>query len=48
MVVVVLVLLLSIIDSIGEKLRIGANILFYSLLAIWYVGIIIDYFKNQS
>ena len=48
MIVVVLVLLLSIIDSIGEKLRIGANILFYSLLAIWYVGIIIDYFKNQS
>ena len=48
MVVVVLVLLLSIIDSIGEKLRICANILFYSLLAIWYVGIIIDYFKNQS
>ncbi len=48
MIVVVLVLLVSIIDSIGEKLRIGANILFYSLLAIWYVGIIIDYFKNQS
>lgn len=48
MVVVVLVLLLSIIDSIGEKLRIGANILFYSLLAVWYAGIIIDYFKNQT
>lgn len=48
MVVVVLVLLLSIIDSIGEKLRIGANILFYSMLAVWYVGIIIDYFKNQT
>ena len=48
MFVVILVLLLSIVDSIGEKLRIAANILFYSMLAVWYIGIIIDYFKNQT
>lgn len=48
MITVVLVLVMTIVDSLGEKLRVGANILFYTFLAVWYIGIIIDYFNTES
>lgn len=48
MITVVLVLVMTIIDSIGEKLRVGANILFYTFLSVWYIGIVIDYFGTES
>ena len=45
---IVVVLVFTIIDSFGDKLRIGANILFYVLLSAWYAGIIVDYFQTES
>lgn len=48
MVAVISVILLTIFDTISEKLRIGSHILFYFFLVMWYMGIIVDYFKSQS
>lgn len=45
---VVVVLVFTIIDSFGDKLRIGANILFYIMLSAWYVGIMVDYYQTES
>lgn len=48
MLAIVGVLVLTIIDSISEKLRVGAHIFLYLILAVWYLGIIIDYFRSYS
>jgi hypothetical protein len=48
MLTIAFVLLVTIIESTGERLRVGSNIIFHLFIAIWYIGIIVDYFKNQS
>jgi hypothetical protein len=48
MVAIILIIVLTLIDTLGEKLRIIMNIVFYFLLVMWYMGIIIDYYKLQN
>jgi len=48
MVAVISVILLTIFDTISEKLRICSHILFYFFLVMWYMGIVVDYFKSQN
>lgn len=48
MAAVIFVIVLTIIESSSDKLKVGANIVFYLLLVMWYMGIIIDYYKTLS
>ncbi len=48
MAAVIFVIVLTMIESSSDKLKVGANIVFYLLLVMWYMGIIIDYYKTLS